>query len=131
MERSGPAEVVLPFWRRSTRPIPGLFRALPVEVADTSAKMFRRLEDRNTSRRNLDALARARVPGHPALSLPHLERPEPTDLDVVPVRESTFDRVQETVDDQTAVLFRNPRTYGFCDLFDEVGLGHVISSETR
>jgi hypothetical protein len=108
-----------------------LFQALPIELADASPKMFRWLEDRNASRRNLDALARARVPGHAALPLPHLERPEATDLDIVAVRERTLDRVQETVDDQSAVLFRNPRTYGLCDLFDEVGLGHAISSEIR
>ncbi len=93
--------------------------------------MFRGLEDRNTSRRNLNALARARVPGHAALSLPHLECPESTDLDIFPIRESTLDRVQETVDDQSAVLFRNAMTYGLCYLFDELVLGHTLSSEMR
>lgn len=106
-----------------------LLRVLPVELADATAKMFGGFEDRNASRRNLYALARARVAGHAALSLPHLERPEATDLDIFPVRESTLDRVQEAVDHQSAVLFRNPRTYGLCDLFDEVGLGHAISSD--
>ena len=123
--------VVRWWWSGSGADRQELFRPLPVELADTTAKMFGGFEHRNTSRWNLDALARARVPGHAALSLPHLERPEPADLDIFPVRESTLDRVQETVDDQSAVLFRNARTYGLCDLFDEVGLGHTISSEMR
>ncbi|MDX1617559.1 MAG: Mut7-C RNAse domain-containing protein [Balneolaceae bacterium] len=95
-----------------------------VELSDLLAEVLGGLEDRHEPGRHLHRLPGTGIARHARLAFPHLEGAEAADLDVLTVAQGALHRVEERVDDQGAVLLRDPGADGLRDLIDEIRLGH-------
>src|SRR6185312_8993985 len=105
------------------------FRQLgDVDIRDERPELLGGLEHRNRARSHLDRGPCARVPGHPCLALPDLEGAEAAHLDVLLLAQRVLYRVEEGVDDASAVFLRDRGAGGLCNLrsyqLDEVRLCH-------
>lgn len=86
-----------------------------------------RPEGQHPAGRDLDLLTRLRVTPHPRLLLPHLEVPEPGDLDLVPALQRLLQGVEDQLDDLRRLLLGEADL--LVDAFDDVRLRHTVPRE--
>src|SRR5262249_11981514 len=64
----------------------------------------------------------ARIPGAPGAPLAHLERAEPTDLEMLALGQRAAERIQQLIHDQSRVVLRHSRLRR--DLLDQIRFRH-------
>lgn len=81
-----------------------------------------RLENRRGAFWNSYDIARFRIPTYPGCPGHDLERPKPSNFNVLAMFQCRHDRVEETLHDRRRIRFRQPRR--ICNLTDDIGFGH-------
>ena len=94
----------------------------PLDLGDDVLQLLRDLEDRDAARRNRHRLPGARIARESGLPVLHLERPEASDFNVLPLREGARHRLEKLIHRVSDVLLRQAGPFG--NLVYDLRLGY-------
>jgi hypothetical protein len=90
-----------------------------------------RLEDRNITSAHSHSVAGTGVPGLPRLAGANLKGTKASDFDIFSPGKCTFDGVEESVHDESAISLRDPRSDRLGYLFHQICLRHSFPPDRK